>query len=128
MSADTTSSSAEGALRTGEPVQAIDWQGRPVSCSACEFRDGVLAKGLCKPMLACVHDRYAKRIERFFDTNPELSDIGLSHPHFEVRAISVRHASIFKLPALLADPDPEVRAAAVMRLPARQALRLRADA
>ncbi|EKV31297.1 LRV (FeS)4 cluster domain protein [Caenispirillum salinarum AK4] len=122
-----TAPDARARLRPGEPSEALDWLGSPVDCATCAWREGIRAQGLCKPMVACVHDRYAKRIERFLDTNPEASDAVLAHPYFEVRAIATKHASIFRLPALLNDPDPEVRAGAVMRLPARQGMRLRTD-
>ncbi len=31
-------------------------------------------EGLCKLKRACVRDRYARRIDRFFEWNPELAD------------------------------------------------------
>lgn len=96
-------------LRRGEPAEALDWLGHSIDCGVCAYRDRILSEGQCKPLTACIHDRYAKRIERFLDNNPEISDEVLDHPYFEVRAIATKYASIFRLPALLKDPDPEVR-------------------
>ena len=48
---------------------------------------------------ACVHDRYARRIDRFFDWNPSLANDYLEHPHFEVRAIAAKFADVFRAAA-----------------------------
>ncbi len=106
--------------------EAIDWLGQPVSCEACVHRD-LLAQGLCKLKRACVRDRYARRIDRFFEWNPKLADQYLDHPHFEVRAIAAKRASPFRLTALLNDPDETVRWNAARRLPRRCLLNLRND-
>ena len=94
----------------------VDWQGRALDCTACADH-AKLAEGLCGLGRSCVNDRYAKRIERFFVLNPEAADAGLDHPYFEARMNAARVASVFRLPKLIGDPDPGVRAMAVMRLP-----------
>ena len=63
----------------------------------------------------------------FFETNPALADDYLAHPHFEVRAVAARYATIFLLPRLLQDPDETVRWCAAQRLPKRYLLPLRMD-
>jgi hypothetical protein len=63
-----------------------------------------------------VHDRYSLRIARFFTWNPRLADQWLAHAYFEVRALAARHANLFRLSALLQDPEAEVRVAALHRL------------
>jgi hypothetical protein len=106
--------------------EALDWLGRAVDCSACPHQDR-LADGRCKPLRACVHDRYARRIDRFFDWNPDLARDYLAHPYFEVRACASKAAEIFLLPAMLDDPEEAVRWSAARRLPRRYILRLRLD-
>jgi hypothetical protein len=106
--------------------EAIDWLGRPVSCAGCVHRD-LLAEDRCRLMHACVHDRYARRIDRFFNQNPEFANGYLDHPHFEVRAIACKFAAVFRLPALLRDVDETVRWNAARRLPPRYLLPLRSD-
>ena len=86
-----------------------------------------IAGGRCAFMHACVNDRYARRIDRFFAWNPSLANDYLAHPHFEVRAIAAKFADVFLLPPLLADPDEAVRWNAVLRLPRRYLLLLRND-
>ncbi len=106
--------------------EARDWQGRDIDCSGCDHRL-LLKSGLCRLKHACVHDRYARRIDRFFNWNPDLANGYVSHPHFEVRAIAAKHASAFVLPPLLDDPEETVRWNAARRLPKRLILRLRTD-
>ncbi len=106
--------------------EAIDWQDRPVSCEGCTHC-GLLGEKRCQPKHACVRDRYARRIDRFFDWNPGLANDYLTHPYFEVRAIAAKSADLFLLPALLADPDETVRWNAVRRLPMRYLLAMRND-
>ena len=105
---------------------ALDWLGRPVLCGRCPHRDR-LAEGRCEPLRACVHDRYAKRIQRFFEWNDDLASEHLDHPYFEVRANAARFAPIFIVPRLMTDPDETVRAAVARRLPRRLLLKLRED-
>lgn len=50
---------------------------------------------------ACVNDRYARRIDRFFNWNPALANSYVRHEHFEVRAIAAKHADVFFLKPLL---------------------------
>jgi len=87
-----------------ESDEAVDWQGAAIACDGCAHF-AALAQGRCRLRHACVHDRYARRIDRFFDWNRELANHYVSHPHFEVRAIAAKHASVFLLTALLDDPE-----------------------
>ncbi|MEM8571740.1 MAG: 4Fe4S-binding leucine-rich repeat protein [Pseudomonadota bacterium] len=105
-----------------EGPEPVDWQGVPLDCTACQFRSR-LDTGQCGLGWACVHDRYAKRIERFFLLNPELADECLRMPYFETRINAARVATLFRLPALLNDEDPGVRAMAILRLPVKHAQR-----
>jgi HEAT repeat protein len=106
--------------------EAIDWQGNAVDCGPCAHL-AARAAGRCRLRHACVHDRYARRIDRFFDWNPDEANGYVGHPHFEVRAIAAKHASVFLLPALLDDPDETVRWNAARRVPKRYVLKLRND-
>ena len=106
--------------------EALDWQGQEVDCASCAHRE-LLASGGCRLKHACVNDRYARRIDRFFNWNPKLANSYITHPHFEVRAIAAKHADVFLLPALLDDPEETVRWNAARRLPKRLTLRLRND-
>jgi HEAT repeat protein len=107
--------------------EARDWRGDEIDCAGCAHQDLVEA-GLCRLKHACVHDRYARRIDRFFNWNPQLANAYIAHAHFEVRAIAAKHASVFVLPPLLDDPEETVRWNAARRLPKRLVLRLRTDA
>ncbi|MHB0986003.1 MAG: 4Fe4S-binding leucine-rich repeat protein [Sulfuricella sp.] len=106
--------------------ETLDWEGKPVSCSACEHRD-LLAEGRCQLRRACVHDRYARRIDRFFYWNRELANRYLTHPYFEVRAIAAKFSDVFHLPPLLEDADETVRFSALIRLPRKYLLKMRND-
>lgn len=106
--------------------EARDWQGNEVDCTSCKHQPS-LVTGLCRLKHACVNDRYARRIDRFFNWNPQLADAYVKHPHFEVRAIAAKHASLFLLPPLLDDAEETVRWNAARRLPKRYSLRLRTD-
>ena len=106
--------------------EALDWRGAPVDCGACAHL-APIAEGRCRLKHACVQDRYARRIDRFFDWNPKLADAYVAHPHFEVRAIAAKHASVFLLPPLLDDLEEAVRWNAARRLPKRLVLKLRTD-
>lgn len=102
------------------------WSGAALDCPTCAQRDLLQrppGQG-CQPGHACLHDAYARRISRFLSWHPELADAQLQHPYFEVRAIAVRHASVFRLAALLRDPDETVRMQVVQRLPVAQLLNL----
>lgn len=109
-----------------EPPEAIDWLGQPLECATCRNAD-LLATGRCKPAHACVFDRYAKRIARFFSWNPATADQYVHHPYFEVRAIIARYVNVFNLQRLAQDPDETVRLSAVMRLPQAQLRKLAGD-
>lgn len=95
----------------------VDHAGAPLDCAACRFAP-LQEQGRCGQGWACAHDRYAKRIERFFVLNPERADQCLTHPYFETRMNAARAASLFRLPRLLDDADAGVRAMAILRLPA----------
>jgi hypothetical protein len=95
----------------------LDWRGRPVRCRDCHHVT-LNREGLCKKGSACVRDRRARRVDRFFKEHPQLANDYLDHSYFEVRSVAARHASVLRLPALLEDPEPDVRAAAALRLPA----------
>jgi len=107
-------------------IPAVDWQGGALDCASCPHRQ-LLGAGRCQPAQACVADRYAKRIDRFFAWNPALADSYLAHPYFEVRAVAAKHATLFQLPGLLADPDETVRWSVAQRLPQRYLMQLRGD-
>ena len=110
-----------------DPIgETRDWQGNELRCANCAHAP-LAASGGCEPKRACVHDRYARRIDRFFAWNPALAAVYLDHPYFETRAIAAKHASIFLLPPLLSDPDATVRWSAAARLPCRYLLCLRPD-
>jgi hypothetical protein len=118
-----------GARAPAGDIPPLHWAGGPVDCGAC----GHLAlRGLpgergCEPGHACMQDAYARRIDRFFRWHPGLGDAHLAHPYFEVRAIAARHASVFRLPSLVDDPDETVRLQVALRLPLAQLARLAAD-
>jgi len=106
--------------------ERIDWRGEAIACNNC-IHAAMASIGRCEPGRACVEDRYARRIDRFFDWNPELANSHVHHPHFEVRAIAAKHADVFLLPSLLDDEEEAVRWNAVKRLPVRFKLKLRND-
>lgn len=82
-----------------DDIAAQHWQGGPIHCDDCDYAGLRLLAGElgCEPGHACMQDVYARRIDRFFRWHPTLSDEQLSHPYFEVRAIAVRRASVFRL-------------------------------
>ena len=98
----------------------------PSPANLCPHRN-LLASKLCRPQHACIQDRYARRIDRFLHWNPSLANDYVSHPHFEVRAIAAKSADLFRLTALLDDPEETVRWNAAIRLPYRYLLRMRSD-
>lgn len=108
----------------GDDIPPLDWTGADLDCTGCEA--GVHG-ARCQRGHACVQDRYAKRIDRFFRWNPALSNQFLHHPYFEVRAIACRHADVFRLMALIDDEDETVRLSVAVRLPLAQTVRLRED-
>lgn len=111
---------------TTEIDEARDWRGDTIRCADCAHRD-YLALGKCRLQHACVQDRYARRIDRFFRWNPQLAREYLEHAYFELRAVATKHVDVFHLPRMLDDPDGTVRLTAVQRLPARLLRRLRED-
>lgn len=96
-----------------------------LNCAHCRRSEGAAFR--CVPGHACVQDRYARRIDRFFRCNPQPGDAWLDHPYFEVRAIAACHASVFRLTALVDDPDETVRLSVALRLPQRLLRRLMND-
>jgi hypothetical protein len=60
-------------------------------------------------------DVYARRVGRFFRWHPTLGEAQLAQPYFEVRAIAARHASVFRLTALIAGPDETLRLQIALR-------------
>ncbi|MBH2010923.1 MAG: hypothetical protein I8H71_14575, partial [Xanthomonadaceae bacterium] len=105
------------------------WQGGPLQCGDCchaALRTQPGEQG-CEPGHACMQDVYARRIDRFFNWHPDLGDAQLEHPYFEVRAIAARHASVFRLLAMVDDPDETVRLQIALRLPLAQLIRLAND-
>ena len=113
----------------GSDIPALHWQGGPVDCTACGYAAmrALPDEQGCEPGHACMQDAYARRIDRFFRWHPALGDEQLAHPYFEVRAIAARHASVFRLTALIDDPDETVRLQVALRLPLAQLARLAAD-
>lgn len=105
-------------------IPIVDWEGRAIDCSDCEVRR---TDARCELGHACVHDRYARRIDRFFRWNADQSNDYLDHPYFEVRAIACRRADVFRLPPLIRDEDETVRLSVAVRLPLAQVVRLRQD-
>lgn len=108
---------------------ALDWQGQALDCAQCAQsvakQSGQMVR--CGLQVACVEDRYALRIDRFFRWNPALARQYLRHPYFEVRAIAAKYVDVFYLPQLVKDVDETVRWSAVHRLAPRQLLALRQD-
>ncbi|EQD58189.1 LRV FeS4 cluster domain-containing protein, partial [mine drainage metagenome] len=78
-------------------------------------------------MEACVEDRYAKRIDRFFDWNPGTAKNYLGHPYFEVRAVAAKHVEVELLPLLMSDRDETVRWSVALRLPINYLIEMRSD-
>lgn len=105
-------------------IPPLDWQGGELDCASCPVSNSTAR---CTRGHACVHDRYAKRIDRFFKWNPGLGNEYLDHPYFEVRAIACRHADVFLLQRLIDDEDETVRLSVAVRLPLKQAVKLRND-
>jgi hypothetical protein len=112
-----------------DDIPAQHWQGGPVDCADCSYQDmrGLEGRAGCEPGYACMQDVYARRIDRFFRWHPTLGGEQLSHPYFEVRAIAARHASVFRLTALMDDPDETVRLQVALRLPMTQLLKMVGD-
>jgi hypothetical protein len=107
-------------------IDARHWEGGPLDCFSCEHA-ALRAQGGCELGRQCMQDAYARRIDRFFRTHPALANEHLGHAYFEVRAIAARYADVFRLPALMNDPDETVRLQVVLRLPQRQLMRMRDD-
>ena len=110
-------------------IPPIDWHGAPITeatCANCEH--AVLrARSACEPGRSCMRDVYARRIDRFFRSHPQLANAHLADAYFEVRAIAARYADIFRLAALMNDPDETVRLQVALRVPQRLLLTLRDD-
>lgn len=102
------------------------WQGGEIDCSGCPHRE-LATQGTCQPGRSCMQDAYARRIDRFFRTHPQLAASHLQHPYFEVRAIAARYVDLFRLPALMSDPDETVRLQLALRVPQRLLTLMRSD-
>ena len=113
-------------MMTNDAFEAVDWQGQAIRCETCAHR-ALHAEGLCKLQHACVHDRYALRIDRFLKWNPTLAKHYLKHSYFEVRAIAAKYVEVFYLSQLVSDVDETVRWSVALRLTQRQLLLLRQD-
>lgn len=112
------------AVDESSDIPLVNWQGQPLNCSTCPTRSSAVR---CELGHACVHDRYAKRIDRFFRWNSHLGSAFLQHPYFEVRAIACRFANVFSLLPLINDEDETVRLSVAVRLPLSQVARLAKD-
>jgi len=110
-------------------IPPIDWHGAPITdqtCANCEH--AVLrSRSACEPGRSCMRDVYARRIDRFFRSHPQLANAHLADAYFELRAIAARYADVFRLAALMDDPDETVRLQVALRVPQRLLLRLRDD-
>ena len=102
-----------------DPFETVDWQGQQVECEQCTHAAPARPRAV-QPRQACVHDRYAKRIERFFAAHRGLALDYLAHPYFEVRAIAAKYVDIFHLSRMRNDPDETVRSMVALRLPQGQ--------
>lgn len=123
--ADSTPPPRARASDSGD-IAARHWQGGAIDCAGCPHRE-LAAQGDCQPGRSCMQDAYARRIDRFFRSHPHLAAEHLQHPYFEVRAIAARHADLFRLPALMNDPDETVRLQLALRVPQRLLAQMRAD-
>jgi hypothetical protein len=117
---------ARAVSSSGTTAEALDWLGRPVSCRDCPH-EVIRSEARCDLGRICVRDRRARRIDRFFAANPGEADKYLIHPYFEARALAAKFASIFLLPPLLDDAEPDVRAMVAHRLPVSRIAHLRSD-
>ncbi len=134
MSAERRRPAARGAAQrapSGDPhdeePETVTWKGEAIDCAQCAHapkRD----QSPCQLGHACVQDRYARRVDRFFRWHPDTADAWLGHPYFEVRAIAARHANIFRLPDLMNDPDETVRSSVALRVPQKLLVRMAHDA
>lgn len=117
------------AAPSGGDIPLRDWRGGPIDCAACEHAAlrALPEEAGCEPGHACMQDAYARRIDRFFRWHPELGNAWLKHPYFEVRAIAARHADVFRLTALIDDPDETVRLQIAVRLPQAHLARMASD-
>jgi hypothetical protein len=124
----TAGSTAAQIDDSGE-IASLDAACRPITaatCAACAHA-ALRAQGGCEPGRSCMQDVYARRIDRFFRSHPQLAAQHLHDAYFEVRAIAARYADLFHLTPLLNDPDETVRLQLALRLPQRLLLKLRGD-
>ena len=80
----------------GRGRRAADWLGNPVSCADCPNEE-TRAAGRCEFGRACVMDRRARRIDRFFAANPAHAERHLDASLF--RGAHARRALRLALPA-----------------------------
>lgn len=123
VSGENQAGDETSAWETAEPQ---DWLGHQLHCQGCRH-EALHRDGRCRRGRVCVRDARARRIERFFMENPGSADGYLDHPYFEVRALAVRFASIFRLSPLITDSDAEVRAGVALRLPVARIESMAAD-
>src|SRR6266581_1792532 len=107
--------------------EARDWRGDEIDCAACTHQDRASA-GRCRLKHACVHDRYARRIDRFFNWNPNLANSYVAHPHFEVRWNAARRLPKRLVLRLRTDVHREVRIRIVSLLDDAELMPMMADA
>jgi hypothetical protein len=120
---------AGAGIDTNGDIAPMDWNGQPITAATCATcaHATLHAQNACEVGRSCMQDVYARRIDRFFRTHPTLANGHLAHPHFEVRAIAARHADLFHLRLLMADPDETVRLQVALRLPQRLLVKLLVD-
>ncbi|CAD6561028.1 hypothetical protein LMG28727_07317 [Paraburkholderia kirstenboschensis] len=114
--------SAQNVRVPGGDIAPRHWQGGSLDCAGCgyvRFRE-LPAQHDCGPDHECTQDGYARRIERFFRSHPEVTNEQLAHPCFEVRAVVASHADVFCLPPLLGDQDEVGQLELALRLPQAQ--------
>jgi len=109
-----------GRTMTDEIDESLDWLGNEVDC-AYAARANALRGTL--PLKPPVLRRYARRIDRFFNWNPDLANSYVTHQAFRGACHRSQTCDIFQLPRFLDDPEEAVRWNAARRLPKRYVLR-----
>ncbi|MBC7103313.1 MAG: hypothetical protein H5U13_08855 [Parvibaculum sp.] len=96
--------------------ESIDWQAALTQAGDCPrhvILDDGPSNGQDEAFLAFLRNE----IGTFLGDHLALADQCVDHPCAEIRAIAADYVNIFKLSALLEDPDPIVRMVASRRLP-----------
>lgn len=107
--------------------QSIDWQAALTQAGDCPrhvILDDGPPNGQDEAFLAFLRNE----IGTFLSDHLALADQCVDHPCTEIRAIAAGYVNIFKLSALLEDPDPIVRMVASRRLPHAWMCRSRSNA